>query len=115
MAPHTGYARGSWPREKESEKMGRYITTIGLRPECMQAYMRIKETEGNFSEWISNLLIAYDEGEEAQLMRIDALRRQIDGMRSELKQLYANNGLVRKELRKECYRVLEMNAMGDFD
>ena len=81
----------------------------------MQAYMRIKETEGNFSEWISNLLIAYDEGEEAQLMRIDALRRQIDGMRSELKQLYANNGLVRKELRKECYRVLEMNAMGDFD
>tara|TARA_Y100000401_G_C8325019_1_gene227681 strand:+ start:1854 stop:2099 length:246 start_codon:yes stop_codon:yes gene_type:complete len=81
----------------------------------MQAYMRIKETEGNFSEWISNLLIAYDEGEEPQLVRIDALRRQIAGMRSELKQLYANNGVVRKELRKECYRVLEMNAMGDFD
>lgn len=81
----------------------------------MPAYERIKTTESNFSEWISNLLISYDEGEEPQLMRIDALRRQLAGMRAELKQLYANNGVVRKELRKPCYRVLEMNAMGDFD
>jgi len=95
--------------------MGRYITTIGLRPECMQAYMRIKETEGNFSEWISNLLIAYDEGEEANIQRIDALRRRIRAITGELKHLYANNGVVRKELRKEIYRVLELECMGDFD
>ena len=81
----------------------------------MPAYMRIKETEGNFSEWISNLLIAYDEGEEAQIQRIDALRRRIRAITTELKHLYANNGVVRKELRKEIYRVLELECMGDFE
>jgi hypothetical protein len=93
--------------------MGRYITTIGLRPDSMQAYLRIKETEGNFSEWISNLLISYDMEGESQLALIDALRRRNRAIINELLTLYNNNGVVRKELRKDCYPVLESICLGD--
>lgn len=93
--------------------MGRYITTIGLRPEAIPAYTRIKETNVNFSEFISDMLIAYDDGETATLLRIDALRRQINTLKTQLKDLYSNNGVVRKELSKEKYQFLQSVARGD--
>lgn len=79
----------------------------------MQAYERIKATEGNFSEWISNLLISYDTGGEGQLQLIDALRRRNKAIINELKLLYSNNGVVRKELQKDCYPILEGICLGD--
>jgi len=79
----------------------------------MQAYERIKDTEGNFSEWISNLLIDYDAGKEANLMKIDALRRRKRAIINELLLLYRTNGVVRKELRKDCYPILESICLGD--
>jgi len=93
--------------------MGRYITTIGLRPECVPAYTRIKDTEGNFSEWISNLLLSYDNDGEEQLALTDALRRRIRALECEFKRLYADNGVVRKECRKDAYKLLEMIGQGD--
>lgn len=92
--------------------MGRYITTIGLRPECVEAYIRIKNREGNFSEWISNLILAIDAGDEGQIMLIDALRRQLKALKGEINQLYKNNGVVRKELTKQIYLNLQL-AIGD--
>lgn len=81
----------------------------------MPAYLRIKEREPNFSEWIGNLLIAIDEGEEAHILRSDALRRQLKAIIGEFKRLYAENGVVRREVQKECYKMLEMVGMGDLD
>ena len=79
----------------------------------MQAYQRIKETEGNFSEWISNLVIAYDNGELANIAMIDALRRRIRSITNELQLLYNNNGVVRREMTKNCYPILEGICLGD--
>lgn len=93
--------------------MGRYITTIGLRPEVVPAYLRIKETEGNFSEWISDLIQRYDEDEETHHARIDAHKRRINAIVAEFKRLYDNNGVVRRECGKEAYKLLEMIGMGD--
>ena len=79
----------------------------------MPAYTRIKDTEGNFSEWISNLLLSYDNDGEEQLALTDALRRRIKALESEFKRLYDNNGVVRRECRKDAYRGLEMIGQGD--
>ena len=83
----------------------------------MQAYERIKATEGNFSEWFSNLLISYDSDKENGPVRmqrlIDALRRRNKVIINELKLLYSNNGVVRKELQKDCYPILEGICLGD--
>ena len=94
--------------------MGRYITTIGLKPEAMTAYKEIKQSVGSFSDYISNLLIAQHEGEDTTLLRLDALLRyrerlegKLDRLTNQLRDLYNNNGLVRKELKKAKFDMLE--------
>lgn len=93
--------------------MGRYITTIGLRPEVVPAYLRIKETEGNFSEWISNHILQYSEEDAILQQRLDAMRRQVNVLKSQFKRLYDHNGVVRREVAKQGFESLENVGLGD--
>ena len=78
--------------------MARMITTVAIRPELVPKYEMIVAETGNFSQWVCNRIEGAFNGDEALLLQIDGLKRQMLAIKKEISILFKGHGLIRKEI-----------------